>query len=100
MFFAHHGECSCGIGFRPDKTPRAVFSSELASNRVCAVVVGEAKIQVLSVADVEFAIGILEDVDPKHKQKLAPEVGLEPTTNRLTADRSTTELLRNNLNCK
>ena len=25
---------------------------------------------------------------------LAPEVGLEPTTNRLTADRSTTELLR------
>ena len=26
---------------------------------------------------------------------LAPEVGLEPTTNRLTADRSTTELLRN-----
>ena len=27
---------------------------------------------------------------------MAPEVGLEPTTNRLTADRSTTELLRNN----
>ncbi len=26
---------------------------------------------------------------------MAPEVGLEPTTNRLTADRSTTELLRN-----
>jgi hypothetical protein len=25
--------------------------------------------------------------------KLAPEVGFEPTTNRLTADRSTTELL-------
>ena len=25
---------------------------------------------------------------------VAPEVGLEPTTNRLTADRSTTELLR------
>ena len=29
--------------------------------------------------------------------KKAPEVGFEPTTNRLTADRSTTELLRNNL---
>jgi hypothetical protein len=28
-------------------------------------------------------------------QKVAPEVGFEPTTNRLTADRSTTELLRN-----
>ncbi len=26
--------------------------------------------------------------------KMAPEVGFEPTTNRLTADRSTTELLR------
>jgi hypothetical protein len=25
--------------------------------------------------------------------KMAPEVGFEPTTNRLTADRSTTELL-------
>ena len=27
--------------------------------------------------------------------RIAPEVGFEPTTNRLTADRSTTELLRN-----
>ncbi len=27
--------------------------------------------------------------------EMAPEVGFEPTTNRLTADRSTTELLRN-----
>ena len=26
--------------------------------------------------------------------KMAPAVGFEPTTNRLTADRSTTELLR------
>ena len=26
--------------------------------------------------------------------RMAPEVGFEPTTNRLTADRSTTELLR------
>ena len=26
--------------------------------------------------------------------KLTPQVGLEPTTNRLTADRSTTELLK------
>ena len=28
------------------------------------------------------------------QKKVAPEVGFEPTTNRLTADRSTTELLR------
>ena len=27
---------------------------------------------------------------------MAPQVGLEPTTDRLTADCSTTELLRNN----
>jgi integrase len=31
----------------------------------------------------------------KYSKSLAPEEGLEPTTNRLTADRSTTELLRN-----
>jgi hypothetical protein len=29
---------------------------------------------------------------------MAPQVGLEPTTDRLTADSSTTELLRNNGN--
>ena len=29
--------------------------------------------------------------------KMAPQVGLEPTTDRLTADSSTTELLRNNV---
>ena len=28
---------------------------------------------------------------------MAPQVGLEPTTDRLTADCSTTELLRNNI---
>jgi hypothetical protein len=28
-------------------------------------------------------------------KKMAPQVGLEPTTDRLTADCSTTELLRN-----
>ena len=32
-------------------------------------------------------------------KKMAPEVGIEPTTNRLTAGRSTAELLRNPKNC-
>ena len=32
--------------------------------------------------------------------KLAREVGIEPTTNRLTGDRSTAELPRNILHCK
>ena len=31
----------------------------------------------------------------KPKSKFTPQVGFEPTTNRLTADRSTTELLKN-----
>jgi hypothetical protein len=31
------------------------------------------------------------------KKYRSPQVGFEPTTNRLTADRSTTELLRNNV---
>ena len=34
--------------------------------------------------------------DMKVYIKMAPQVGLEPTTDRLTADSSTTELLRNN----
>lgn len=33
----------------------------------------------------------------KAKKYRSPQVGFEPTTNRLTADRSTTELLRNNI---
>jgi hypothetical protein len=78
---------------------------------------------VIAHSNIEFAIGILQDVDGEiHDRKfgcsgrirtydqsvnpdavgtlplsyalnfLAPAVGFEPTTNRLTADRSTTEL--------
>ena len=58
----------------------------------------------MSVGDALQALGImhLEQDDSKlvptgqELAKMAPKVGLEPTTNRLTADRSTTELLRNN----
>ena len=38
----------------------------------------------------EAQLNFLDDI------KMAPQVGLEPTTDRLTADSSTTELLRNN----
>ena len=34
-----------------------------------------------------------EQADGLSARRMAPEVGFEPTTNRLTADRSTTELL-------
>ena len=40
--------------------------------------------------DVELAFRILKNVT--QNIEVAPEVGFEPTTNRLTADRSTTEL--------
>lgn len=30
---------------------------------------------------------------------MAPDVGFEPTTNRLTADYSTAELIRNEIKC-
>ena len=39
--------------------------------------------------------GELRAAEDRVVQEVAPEVGFEPTTNRLTADRSTTELLRN-----
>ena len=54
-------------------------------------------LEILGVTDVNFANGVgANHVDVKHvpPKKMAPEVGFEPTTNRLTADRSTTELLR------
>jgi hypothetical protein len=35
-----------------------------------------------------------ESLSAEGVNSVAPEVGFEPTTNRLTADRSTTELLR------
>ena len=42
-----------------------------------------------------FIGGLLrpEAMSKPKARRMAPEVGFEPTTNRLTADRSTTELL-------
>ena len=56
----------------------------------------QAQIKIVGVSDVESPIRVLNYVGPEHENgEMAPEVGFEPTTNRLTADRSTTELLRN-----
>ncbi len=52
--------------------------------------------EILCDAHIKSAPWVLEDVTPKHKNP--PAVGFEPTTNRLTADRSTTELRWNGLN--
>ena len=55
---------------------------------------GDSVSEIIRVADVEVTLLDFEQYRPK-TFKLAPEVGFEPTTNRLTADRSTTELLWN-----
>ncbi len=64
------------------------------------VVLVDAMQEISSLADIEFPVRIPQDVDVPtwgvgdHEfSGMAPEVGFEPTTNRLTADRSTTELL-------
>ena len=50
-------------------------------------------LKIAGLANVEFTVRISKDIDPViHLSSLAPAVGFEPTTNRLTADRSTTEL--------
>ena len=46
-------------------------------------------------ADIELARRVFKDSKSIHSWKLAPEVGLEPTTTRLTAACSTIELLWN-----
>jgi hypothetical protein len=48
-----------------------------------------------SVRDTSFFFYGREAMSKPKARRMAPEVGFEPTTNRLTADRSTTELLRN-----
>ncbi len=56
------------------------------------IVKTHARPKVLSLPDMEAPHEILKNINPEH-EKLAPEVGLEPTTHRLTADCSTIELL-------
>ena len=64
--------------------------------------------EILGLSNVEKATRILEDLDKAHvsyekrraiaitrPSKMAPQVGLEPTTLRLTAECSAIELLRN-----
>jgi hypothetical protein len=77
--------------FRPDQSPRPVFSCEFSTDFIGPIVTDDSISKIIGVADVELTFWILENVDP-NILSLAPAVGFEPTTNRLTADRSTTEL--------
>src|SRR5262245_6347600 len=51
---------------------------------------GHSIVEIIRVVDMEASLWIFENMNPN--STLAPAVGFEPTTNRLTADRSTTEL--------
>ena len=77
--------------FRPDQSPWPVFPREFSADFVNSIMTGDSGLKVVCVPDVEMALWILKNINPKHLE-LAPAVGFEPTTNRLTADRSTTEL--------
>ena len=48
-----------------------------------------------SARDMSLFSPTVEAMSKRKARRMAPEVGFEPTTNRLTADRSTTELLWN-----
>jgi hypothetical protein len=80
---------------RPHHGPRAIFASKLPLERIGSIVALKPVRQMICVADVEAARRVFKDVGPEHTE-LAPEVGLEPTTRRLTADCSTIELLPKN----
>src|SRR5437870_5728921 len=77
--------------FRPDQSSRPVFPREFSADFVCSIMTGDSDSKVIRLADIEMPLWIMKDINPKHLS-LAPAVGFEPTTNRLTADRSTTEL--------
>jgi hypothetical protein len=85
------------MSFRPNQFPRTIFAGELAADLVGAIMIQQPVVQIARLTYVKFASGILENVNPIHGNeiRLAPEVGLEPTTHRLTADCSTIELLWN-----
>jgi hypothetical protein len=80
--------------FGPDQDPGAVFASEFAADFIDAIMAREPRHEIICMANVKTANRVLQDIHPVIHQNegLAPAVGFEPTTNRLTADRSTTEL--------
>ena len=77
--------------FRPDQRPRSVFPREFSADFVGSIMTCNSVLEIIRMADVKPVASILEQYRRK-TFRLAPAVGFEPTTNRLTADRSTTEL--------
>ena len=85
------------MSLTPDQFPTAILPREFAKGFISAVVGMNSGGQVFSLANVEPADWVLQNVHPKHRlaEELAPETGLEPVTRRLTAGCSTIELLWN-----
>jgi hypothetical protein len=78
--------------FGPDQRPGPILPRELSADFVSPVMTGNPVSEIICVTNVKAPVRVLENINAKHST-VAPEVGFEPTTNRLTADRSTTELL-------
>ena len=96
LFLAEDGGAASVVWFGPDQVPGAMSVSEgdVADG---AVVIGETTLEIVAVADVETAGDVFEDVNPESAvgRFQTRQVGLEPTTSRLTAGCSTIELLPN-----
>jgi hypothetical protein len=58
------------------------------------IVIADSISQITGLSNIELTGWVFQNVNPKHGI-LAPQVGLEPTTLRLTAECSAIELLRN-----
>ena len=71
---------------RPNQLPWPILARKCAADDIRAVMALNPKRQIVRMTDVKTASGILENVGPEHG-KLAPEVGLEPTTHRLIPTR-------------
>ena len=66
----------------------------MAVEAIALIVIADSVAKITGLPDIEHTGRVLQNVNPKH-EILAPQVGLEPTTLRLTAECSAIELLRN-----
>ena len=119
LAFPLHGGTAGTVCLGPNELLRSIFSREMALKAIGPIVIEYTDSKVRGLTDVKLAACILQHIHPEHKIgsagrtrtynpdpsgltaaglvaiELAPQVGLEPTTLRLTAECSAIELLRN-----
>jgi hypothetical protein len=61
--FASAGSGARGLRFGPNQRPGAIFASELAHRVICAVVVGQPRVEIVSVAYIKASCGVLQNVN-------------------------------------